>query len=144
MSTGKRNFELDGFHDRLKQIVDEDFGGIQDKFSKAVGLHNPTVDGWTNNNVYPKINYLAQICTTLGISIEWLTFGTGSRRATNHGADEGAGIINQSEREDMEKDEIIMMYREKVAGLEAKIETIYEMLNMGFAPPFTRRAQNGD
>ena len=61
----------DLFIKRLRSALN-DAGMTQKDLARVLGLDCSTVNGWCRGRYMPNAAYLPTICTTLGISADWL------------------------------------------------------------------------
>ena len=62
--------ETGGFTERLAELVD--IFGSQSEFARTLGIDRSSVNRWLNGNALPDITKLRQICTTSGVSADYL------------------------------------------------------------------------
>lgn len=70
------------FIDRLLALIEEIAGtkyGSKKRFAEMLCVDPSYIDRWTNQNLYPSAEHLANIQDKLHISIDWLLTGRGDR-----------------------------------------------------------------
>lgn len=75
---------------RLREVIQKalDDGESQAALGKRLGVTQPTVHGWLNEDgLDPKASVLEAVARVLGINGHWLLTGQGDKRALSAGAD---------------------------------------------------------
>lgn len=65
------------FSERMRLIAEELFKGNNSKFSKAVGVSQPSLTKWLNSGADTSRSNLIKIVEATGVSLEWLVLGQG-------------------------------------------------------------------
>lgn len=68
---------MDEFAARLHALMEARGIRSQTELAARLGLPNSTVRNWLIGRTHPGLDAIRQLVTHLGVSLEWLTFGTG-------------------------------------------------------------------
>lgn len=82
MSTANHTFV--GFQERLKELIAELSEGNAKMFAENAGIQSATFYNYLKGRV-PPADAIANICSTYGISLNWLVLGIGPKFMTKQG-----------------------------------------------------------
>jgi hypothetical protein len=100
---------------RIRQIIDELFGGNKSEFARIVGISESGVRSYLGNTI-PKADVLEKIAIKTAISCEWLVLGQGSMFAVKN-TDDLHTELGMEER-------LLAIIKEKDVKIEEMAKTI--------------------